>query len=121
VYTPYGQAFERRGRKKEAGQIRERMMKVLRQQLELVPEDLCARVLLATNLAHFGQQADECSRHLQTAVALRPGDSNTLYNAACTYGVLGRKPESLETLRKAFAAGFGDHFWAAKAADLAWL
>jgi serine/threonine protein kinase/Flp pilus assembly protein TadD len=121
MYIPYEQSFERLGRKKEADQIRERMMKVLRQQLELVPEDVRARVLLATNLAHFGQESDECIRHLQTAVALRPGDSNTLYNAACTYGVLGRKTESLETLRKAFAAGFGNRFWAAKDADLACL
>jgi serine/threonine protein kinase/Flp pilus assembly protein TadD len=121
MFIPYEQSFERLGRKKEADQIRERMMKVLRQQLELVPEDVRARVLLATNLAHFGQEADECIRHLQTAIALRPGDSNTLYNAACTYGVLGRKSESLETLRKAFAAGFGNRFWAAKDADLACL
>jgi serine/threonine protein kinase/cytochrome c-type biogenesis protein CcmH/NrfG len=121
MYIPYEQSFERLGRKKEADQIRERMMKVLRQQLELVPEDVRARVLLATNLAHFGQEADECIRHLQTAVALRPGDSNTLYNAACTYGVLGRKTESLDALRKAFAAGFGNRFWAAKDADLACL
>jgi serine/threonine protein kinase/Flp pilus assembly protein TadD len=121
MYIPYEQSFERLGRKKEADQIRDRMMKILRQQLELVPEDVRARVLLATNLAHFGQESDECIRHLQTAVALRPGDSNTLYNAACTYGVLGRKTESLETLRKAFAAGFGNRFWAAKDADLACL
>jgi non-specific serine/threonine protein kinase len=121
MFIPYEQSFERLGRKKEADQIRERMMKVLSQQLELVPEDVRARVLLATNLAHFGQEADECIRHLQTAIALRPGDSNTLYNAACTYGVLGRKTESLETLRKAFAAGFGNRFWAAKDADLACL
>ena len=54
---------------------------------------------------------------MQTAVALRPGDSNTLYNAACTYGVLGKKAEALETLRKAFNAGFGNRNWAAKDSD----
>ncbi len=117
MYIPYEQSLERLGRKKEADQIRERMMKVLRQQLELVPEDVRARILLATNLAHFGQEADESIRHLQTAVALRPGDSNTLYNAACTYGVLGKKAEALDTLRKAFAAGFGNRNWAAKDSD----
>ena len=67
------------------------MTKVLRQQLERVPEDVRARILLATNLAYYGQEADEAIRHLKTAVALRPNDPNTLYNAACTYGVLGRK------------------------------
>ena len=121
MYIPYEQALERLDRKKDADAIRERYGKVLRHQLELVPEDVRARILLATLLAHIGDEADESIRHLQTAVALRPGDSNTLYNAACTYGVLGKKAESLETLKKAFAAGFGNRFWAAKDSDLACL
>ena len=117
TYIPYDQSFGRLGRKKEADHVRARMGKVLRQQLELVPEDVRARVLLATNLAHFNEDADECIRHLQTAVALRPGDPNILYNAACTYGVLGKKMEALETLRKALAAGYGNLDWAAKDSD----
>jgi tetratricopeptide (TPR) repeat protein len=73
--------------------------------------------LLANQLANSEQDADEATRHLQTAVALRPGDANTLYNAACTYGVLGKKAEALETLHKAFAAGYGNRNWAAKDSD----
>ena len=94
------------------------MIKVLRQQLELVPEDVRARILLATQLAYMKEDADESIRHLQTAVALRPGDANTLYNAACTYGVLGKKAEALETLKKAFASGYGNRTWAGKDSDL---
>jgi serine/threonine protein kinase/Flp pilus assembly protein TadD len=111
TYIPYNQALERLGRKKESEDVRRRMCTVLRQQLELVPEDVRARILLATSLAYLDQDADESIRHLQTAVALRPGDPNTLYNAACTYGVLSKKAESLETLKKAFAAGYGNHTW----------
>jgi serine/threonine protein kinase/Flp pilus assembly protein TadD len=118
TYIPYDQALERLGRKKEAESVRDRMTKVLRQQLELVPEDVRARILLATNLAYVGQDADESIRHLQTAVALRPGDPNTLYNAACTYCVLGRKAEALETIKKAFAVGYTNRAWASKDADL---
>jgi serine/threonine protein kinase/Flp pilus assembly protein TadD len=118
TYIPYHQAMERLGRKKESEAIRNRMTGILRQQLELVPEDVRARILLATHLAASKEDADESIRHLQTAVALRPGDPNTLYNAACTYGVLGRKPEALETLKKAFAAGYGNVNWAAKDSDL---
>src|SRR5208282_5796556 len=118
TYIPYSNALERLGRKEEAKHVRERICKVLRQQLELVPEDVRARILLATNLASLEQDADESIRHLQTAVALRPGDPNTLYNAACTYGILGKKAEVLETLRKAFAAGYGNRDWAAKDSDL---
>jgi serine/threonine protein kinase/Tfp pilus assembly protein PilF len=117
TYIPYGLCMERLGRKKEAENMRKRMNVVLRKQLELVPEDVRARILLATNLAAFGD-AEESIRHLQTAVALRPNDGNTLYNAACTYGVLGRKGEALETLKKAIAAGYGNLNWAARDSDL---
>jgi len=121
TYIPYDQSFERLGRKKEAEQVRDRMTKVLRQQLERVPEDVRARILLATNLAYYGQDSDEAIRHLKTAVALRPNDPNTLYNAACTYGVLGRKSEALETIKKAFATGYGNTNWAANDSDLSCL
>ncbi len=117
VYVPYDVCMEKLGRKKEGQRLRERMNGVLRKQLELVPEDVRARILLATNLAYFGE-LDEAIRHLQTAVALRPNDGNVLYNAACTYGVLGKKPEALDTLKRAFAAGYGNTNWASKDSDL---
>jgi serine/threonine protein kinase/Flp pilus assembly protein TadD len=118
TYVPYGRALEKLGRKKEADRLRDRFTKVLRQQLELVPEDVRARILLATKLAPLEEHADEAIRHLQTAVALRPGDPSTLYNAACTYGLLGKKAEALETVKKCFAAGYSNREWAAKDTDL---
>jgi len=117
TYIPYQLCMERLGRKKEAEGIRRRIVGVLRQQLEMVPEDVRARILLAANLSYFGE-AEESVRHLQTAVALRPNDGNTLYNAACTYGILQRKAEALETLKKAVAAGYGNMNWVAKDSDL---
>ena len=118
TYIPYRQALMRLGRTVEAERLQVRFNNVLRQQLELVPEDVRARILLASNLAHSREDADESIRHLQTAVALRPGDPNILYNAACTYGVLGKKAEALDTLRKALTAGYGNLNWAAKDSDL---
>jgi tetratricopeptide (TPR) repeat protein len=97
--------------------MRLRMNEVLKQQLEIVPEDVRARILLSSNLASFGE-ADEAIRHLKTAVALRPNDGNTLYNAACTFGVLDRKPEALDMLKKAVVAGYGNLNWAARDSDL---
>jgi non-specific serine/threonine protein kinase len=118
TYIPYEQAALRLGRKIEADHISERMIKVLRQQLELVPEDVRARILLAGRMAHTKEYTEETMRHLQTAVALRPNDANILYNAACTYGILGEKSPALETLKKAFAAGYANPNWAAKDTDL---
>src|ERR1700678_3911310 len=119
-YIPYSRALRRLDMKEEAEHLQERFMKALRLQLEIVPEDVRARILLAVNLAYSGQgqDTDEAVRHLQTAVALRPGDPSTLYNAACTYGALGKKAEALETLKKSFAAGYSNQNWAAKVADL---
>ncbi|HEV2277032.1 MAG TPA: protein kinase [Acidobacteriaceae bacterium] len=117
TYLPYINALERLGRKKEAEHYRELLTKVLQQQLERVPEDVRARVLLATFLAYAGQE-DEATRHLQTAVALRPGDANILYNAACTYGVMKHKPDALETLKRAIAAGYNNVPWIVNDPDL---
>jgi TolB-like protein/Flp pilus assembly protein TadD len=117
TYVPYGVCLERLGRKRESENLRNRMNVVLRQQLELVPEDVRARILLASNLAALGE-GDEAVRHLQTAVALRPNDGNTLYNAACTLGILQRKAEALETIKKAVKAGYGNLNWAARDSDL---
>ena len=117
TYIPYQICLENIGRVAEGLALRERMNVVLRKQLETVPEDVRARILLASNLANAGE-ADEAIRHLQTAVALRPNDGNTLYNAACTYGCLKMKTEALDTLKKALAAGYGNLNWASRDPDL---
>jgi non-specific serine/threonine protein kinase len=117
TYMPYVNALDRLGRKKEVDQYKGRLTGVLRQQLERVPEDVRARILLSSVLADMGQE-EESMRHLQTAVALRPFDGNTLYNAACTYGVLKRKAEALDVLTRAVKAGYGNIDWMAKDPDL---
>ncbi|HXW18654.1 MAG TPA: hypothetical protein VEJ39_10145, partial [Candidatus Acidoferrales bacterium] len=45
----------------------------------------------------------------------------TLFNAACTYGVLKMKPEALEMLRRSIAAGYRNPDYAARDDDLACL
>ncbi len=71
--------------------LRLREIAVLEQTLRDVPEDVRARILLAADYAVTGRGAD-AERELQKAVDLRPHDSNILYNAACTYGVMKKKP-----------------------------
>ena len=103
-----------------ARRLRKQLVRVLEQQLELVPEDVRARILLAANYAFFGRQ-EEAGRELQTAVTLRPNDANILYNAACTYGIMEKKAEALALLGRARAAGFLNVDWAARDPDLACL
>src|ERR1700683_1049209 len=113
TFIAFRLCFDALGRLADERKVEEKLVKVLRQQLELVPEDVRARVLLACTLSRDDQNVDETIRHLETAVALRPGDPNTLYNAACTYGVMGRKAEALEMVKKANAAGFTNLNWIA--------
>jgi len=118
VYPPFRNSLERLGRKKDSEQLQSRQAVVLRQQLEREPEDVRARVLLAVYLSAQHDGADEAVRHLQTAVALRPKDTNTLYNAACAYGLMKLKAEAMETVRQALAAGYGNLDWMSKDPDL---
>ena len=57
----------------------------------------------------------------QRAVHLRPDDGNTLYNAACVYGVLGRSADALEMLRRAVKSGYANFDWVRRDPDLALL
>ncbi len=117
IYIPYTLSLERLGQMEPARILRECQTRALEQQLELIPEDVRARILLAVNYAFFDKEK-EAIRELQKAVALRPDDSNILYNAACAYGIMQRKAEALEMLRKAKEVGFPNLDWAARDPDL---
>jgi len=117
TYLPFRNAYGRLGRIKDFDQMRERLTNALRKQLEQVPEDVRARIILAGNLAEIGEM-DESDRHLQMAIALRPNDTNVLYNAACTYGIMKRKAEALDALKRAIENGYGNLEWASRDPDL---
>ena len=117
VFVPIVNSLERLGRIAELARFREREMQALEHQLELVPEDVRARSLLAADYANMGRSEDAV-RHLEMTVALRPNDSNVLYNAACTYAVLGKKQEALDLLRRALAAGYANPDWPRQDPDL---
>jgi serine/threonine protein kinase/Flp pilus assembly protein TadD len=118
TYIPYTNALDRLGKNDKARRFREMEVLILERQLETVPEDVRARVLLAADYANLGRKEDAI-RHAEMAVALRPSDGNVLYNAACTYGVLGRKAEALVMIRRAKEAGYANTDWPRIDPDLA--
>ena len=117
LYIPYYNALQRMGQAERARAVAVRHTAVLERQLELNPDDIRARILLAARYAEL-QRGEEAVQHLQVAAALKPNDTNVLYNAACTYGLLQRKREALDTLKQALDAGFGNIDWAARDPDL---
>ncbi|MNC97550.1 hypothetical protein D3C83_152450 [compost metagenome] len=58
---------------------------------------------------------------LERSVAMRPNDANILYNAACTYGVMGKKEEALNLARRTIEVGYTNTPWMARDPDLACL
>ena len=120
MYIPLTNSLECLGRFAELDRYREMEIRMLERQLELVPEDVRARSLLAADYANSGRPEDAV-RHLEMTVALRPNDSNVLYNAACTYGVLGKKAETLDLLRRALASGYANFAWPHQDPDLKFL
>jgi serine/threonine protein kinase/Flp pilus assembly protein TadD len=110
TYIPYTNALDRLGKNDKARRFREMEVLILERQLETVPEDVRARVLLAADYANLDRK-DDAIRHAEMAVALRPSDANVLYNAACTYGVLGRKSEALAMIRRAKDVGYANTDW----------
>lgn len=117
VFVPIVNALECLGRTEELARYREMEMRSLEHQLELVPEDVRARSLLAADYANLGRTEDAV-RHLEMTVALRPNDSNILYNAACSYAVLGKRAEALDLLRRSLAAGYANFDWPRQDPDL---
>ncbi len=115
--VPLINSLERLGRKADAERLRRRETEVLQDQLEHFPDDVRARILLAANLA-IASDAGGAAMHVKIAVAMRPSDANILYNAACTYGLLGLKAEALDAFRRAVEAGYHNANWSLKDPDL---
>jgi serine/threonine protein kinase/Flp pilus assembly protein TadD len=117
VYVPFEMALSRLGRHEEESKLRQKMLRTLEQQIELVPEDARARILLSTQYAQTGKTA-EATEQLRRALELRPKDPNVHYNAACSYGLMGNKAEALETLKRATQLGYANSDWIPRDTDL---
>jgi hypothetical protein len=120
VYIPIVNALGALGKQETRTSFLQRWVQSMESHLVKVPEDARARVLLAAIYAASGRK-DDAVREMEFARALRPNDASVLYNCACTYGVLKMKSEALDTLRKAWEAGFKDIEWARRDPDLALL
>ena len=120
IYVPILNALGALGKEEALRNVRQRQIQALENHLKSVPEDARARVLLASNYASLGRRED-ATREANLAVALRPNDALVLYNLACAFCQMEKKPEALDALRKAWNVGFKDSDWARRDPDLALL
>jgi TolB-like protein/cytochrome c-type biogenesis protein CcmH/NrfG len=117
TYIPFYNAIQRLGRRDESARLRQKQLRAMELHLERVPEDVRARILLAGIYAEFERES-EAIKELEMSLALRPNDPNIQYNAACAYGIMQRKSEALDLLRKAKQSGYSTMEWAARDPDL---
>jgi non-specific serine/threonine protein kinase len=119
-YVPVMNALELMGKQEALRNTRQRRVAALETHLKHVPEDARARILLAGDYATI-DRLDDAVRELDFAVALRSSEATVLYNAACVFCRLKRKPDAVIALKKAWDAGFKDADWARRDPDLALL
>ena len=119
-YVPITNALSAMGKQEAARNTSQRWVAALQEHLKKVPEDARARILLAANYAEM-DRADDAVREANFAVALRSNEATVLYNAACVFSALKRKPEAMEVLKKAWDAGFKDANWARRDPSLSFL
>jgi non-specific serine/threonine protein kinase len=117
TFVPIVNALGALGKTEALRNIVQQRIQVLERHIQRVPEDARGRTLLATDYARMGR-TDDAVREAQLAMALRPNEATVMYNAACVFCQLGRKPEALQALRKAWEAGFKDADWARRDPDL---
>ncbi|MGA8101133.1 MAG: protein kinase [Candidatus Acidiferrales bacterium] len=119
-YVPILNSLGAMGKGEARLNMSQRFTVALEEHLKQVPEDARARVLLGAYSAELGREEDAL-RELKLALTLRANEASILYNAACVYCILKRKPEALAALRKAWEAGFQDTVWARRDPELALL
>ena len=120
VYVPILNSLGALGKDEFRGNVRLRRVAALENHLKQVPEDARARILLAGDYAELNRVEDSM-RELTLAMTLRANEASILYNAACTYSRLNKKPEAMDALRKAWETGFRDSSWARRDPDLSLL
>jgi non-specific serine/threonine protein kinase len=118
IYTPISNALGALGKTDLLRHWRFRRVQTLESHLRKVPEDVRARVMLAIDYGSL-DRVDDALREINLAVGFRPDDASVLYNAACAFCILKKKPEALAILAKAHDAGFRDADWARQDPDLA--
>jgi len=120
VYVPITNALEALGKEELLKNVWQRRIAALEEHLKQVPEDARSRIHLAIGYGKH-DRVDDAVRETNLAILLRPNEATVLYNAACAFCIIKRKPEALDALRKAWDAGFKDPNWARRDPDLALL
>lgn len=90
---------------------------VTRSHLDLYPEDTRALCLGAVALAGTGE-SKEAIKWIEKALTLEPNEMTVLYNATCTYSLLGKYDRALDLFEQRTKVGTINRGWLDNDADL---
>ena len=94
----------------ESEAINRRVLKLIKDRLELNPDDARACNLCATTYAKLGEP-EGALEFAERSLAIDPDDPMLLYNVACTYSMIGKVDEALSCLERSIDRGFGHRDW----------
>ena len=110
-------AYERLGEKEKLQEALDQALHIYAGYLSRHPDDARAHMFYAANLAQVGRK-EEGKVVAAKAIALSPGDSVMMYNAACFYAVLGEKKLAIESLKNSISSGNENYEWLRRDPDL---
>jgi tetratricopeptide (TPR) repeat protein len=116
-YTTYSDlqlTYTALGRKEDAQEMWRRLTDFLPTYLLKFPDDNRARIFYSGALAEVGRK-ELAIVEAKKAVDLSPDDPLMLYNAACTFSVLGETKLAVESLKSAFKTGYEYADWIKRA------
>jgi tetratricopeptide (TPR) repeat protein len=111
------QTYAALGRIERAKSAYRRALQVIEKHLRLNPDDARALTMGAVSLCRVGQQ-EEGLAWAERASAIDPEDPGVRYNVACLLALEGHKERAINSLEKAFQAGFANMEWVEKDPDL---
>ncbi len=110
-------AYERLGEKDKQMEVSRASLQMFPRILLQHPDDARAHMFYAIELAQVGRK-EEAKAEAKISLDLSPGDTVSLYNAACFYAQMEEKRLALDTLRSAILAGWVDYEWIKRDTDL---
>lgn len=109
--------YEKLGQPEKASRARDRGIEAADRVLRNTPDDVRARYLSASLLMQRGRRQEGTAR-LEEALTIRPTDFAVLYNAACSFALVGDSDRALDLLDRAVGTGRGFRAWIEHDPDL---
>ncbi len=113
-----GMAYSAMGRKSDEIDTYRHALELIKQHVQMNPDDARARYLGAVSFANLGEKG-KAIEWANQALSAGQDEPNVLYNVACTFAQVGEDERAMDLLEQAAKLGWGDRAWIENDSDLA--